>query len=636
MSRVRIPFTGLYRPVNDFSPEQASGKFKELRNWEVRDGVLKLIDGVQAEPYTITGTTFLYNFFPYEGDNVSWQDNYYALFVKATGTNTNDLVSWENVSGTTTTYSGWTASGSLIRGGAFGDELIVGVHSGLFAVDVITDSFRELGVAAPSVTPSGTTGSGNGLTGVYSLVYTKINADGHEGNPSTQSNDVSVTDADIEWTVGGAGSTTELALYPYLRLYRTVAGGSAYLYLTQISNTSSTQTTYTDSTPDISLGDEAEYDNDAPGNVDDFLCTPNRIYLLHENKIYASKFDKDTSEPNIDAFPSAWNVYVKGGGAYFHTKCWSIEMIGGKLIALSGVHISLIAGDFGVNPTVVPLFEYGIMGPLACIHVKATAKHPEGLVMYCTDQKIRFWDGENAPQVISEDISDLLDGMFWYVTTPYPQVTYEETNDRLIVILPDIPSAYAGQTGCQGLVYNWGSSWSVVDWSFPWIVYNDVKRITNAIKATDSTIYYLTGYKNGNTFYTTQTVEWWPIWFGEKAHYVQRLGLRVKAQPIVNYVPPTLTVYWGTNGEPPDTNYKVYDLSSDALAQGTQRKAVTLWIPINRFCTDVTLKVVPTANTASIASGCEIYDLFMDVSEAEDAHDQGMKRSDRDLPEGAD
>lgn len=632
MARIRIPLSGMYSPVEPYDPVTASGKFKLLQNWEVNNGVLRLVNGWDLAPNSRTGTSSVQLFiYPFEGNNQAGPDynDYYILYTALTGTNTFNLYSWFSQNGAVNDIGAVSTQGMAVYVpvGGWREYIVVCTNGGSWAYKLSADSLRELGVDAPGTPPSGTPGTGTGLTGTYSLVCTRVNTDGNESNPSTASGDVAPSNQDIVWTLPGEGSAEEYAKYPYLRLYRTVAGGSAYLYLTQIANTAATQTTYTDSIADIALGDEAEYDNDPPPNsVDDMVCSPNRIYLLQNNKVYASKFHSDTGNPNIDAYPSDWAVSVVGGGPYWREPAYAIKLLGERLFVFTGVHVAEISGAIGVNPQVNKVHDFGIVSTGSVCNVSQTKAHPEMVAMMCSDKRIRIWDGQSQPVDISEDVAYLLSNYFYYAVGTPTRILHDPVNDRIIVQLNRVRDNSTGRM----LIYNFGSGWSISDHEFYQIVWNPVKQCINAMTTATNEFYELTGFTDPDgDYFTTQVAEWFPIRFGEKAVYVARVGFRVKAQPIVSGIPPMLKIEWAVNGSTL-TETKWVDLSKDALANAFtgQHLTVPVYIPINQNVTDVTLRVTACANSATV-NGMEIYDVWADVETGEDVHEKGSKQLDK-------
>lgn len=112
------------------------------------------------------------------------------------------------------------------------------------------EGFQEPGPVAPTVALAGA-GAGNVDNGAHRYLVTFITADG-ETQGGAVSAAVTVADKTVDGKVavsvipvGGSAVTAR-------KLYRTIAGGSTYLFLATISDNSTT--TYTDNTADSGLG----------------------------------------------------------------------------------------------------------------------------------------------------------------------------------------------------------------------------------------------------------------------------------------------------------------------------------------------------------------------------------------------
>lgn len=119
------------------------------------------------------------------------------------------------------------------------------------------------GITAPTSTPGASLNSGGALTGTYSIKFTYVRKSGdtlvHESNPSVKSDDVALTADDLDYSVLGsleAGVT-------HIRIYRTLAGGSTYLFEVEIPNAAGANTG-TLATIDGGLGALVSEDNNRP------------------------------------------------------------------------------------------------------------------------------------------------------------------------------------------------------------------------------------------------------------------------------------------------------------------------------------------------------------------------------------
>jgi hypothetical protein len=125
------------------------------------------------------------------------------------------------------------------------------------------DGAVSWGSAAPTATPVVAAGAAGSLTGEYSIRYTyaRLTSSGavaYETNPSPVSNSVTLSSQVL--SLSGLTASTDPQI-THLRVYRTVAGATAYLFDQNIANGT---TTGTSSQADTALGDEVETDNDPP------------------------------------------------------------------------------------------------------------------------------------------------------------------------------------------------------------------------------------------------------------------------------------------------------------------------------------------------------------------------------------
>lgn len=119
----------------------------------------------------------------------------------------------------------------------------------------------QWGITAPTATPSvGTTGTG--LTGSYQVKFTYARIVGssvaHESNPSPASAVQALANQNL--SVSGLTASSD-AQVTHIRLYRTLASGTVYLFDQNIVNGT---TTATSSQADSALGVAVETDNDPP------------------------------------------------------------------------------------------------------------------------------------------------------------------------------------------------------------------------------------------------------------------------------------------------------------------------------------------------------------------------------------
>jgi hypothetical protein len=123
-------------------------------------------------------------------------------------------------------------------------------------------NLRTWGIAAPTTAPSVVAGAAGSLTGTYSVKYTYVRKVGssvaHESNPSPVSGDVTLSSQAL--SVSSLVDSTDPQV-THKRIYRTLAGGTTWLYDQEVAQGTLTATS---SQADTALGTAVETDNDPP------------------------------------------------------------------------------------------------------------------------------------------------------------------------------------------------------------------------------------------------------------------------------------------------------------------------------------------------------------------------------------
>ena len=196
--------------------------------------------------------------------------------------------------------SGQTA-GALYSFAALNDyAFIVNGVDGNLKYDLLTVS--GLGISAPGAAPTdGGALAGANLTAAsnYQWVFTFVNADGHESNPSPVSAII---------VTGGAGNqdrriniTASADIQVVARnVYRTFANlPGAYFFAGSVND--NVTLIFDDHTPDASLGAQALFDNDKPPVLKYIVTHKNRLFGVEAANPSRLRFSKDL---NQDAWPA--------------------------------------------------------------------------------------------------------------------------------------------------------------------------------------------------------------------------------------------------------------------------------------------------------------------------------------------
>lgn len=138
---------------------------------------------------------------------------------------------------------------------------------------------RNWGIAAPSAAPTIVAGSGTGLTGDYSAVYIYVRVVGSSiatrSSPSATPTAVTLANEDLDVTVVASSD----AQVTNIRIFRTVAGGTAHLFDQQVANASAT---ITSTQADSALGDAVETDNSVPNNASWVALHQGHLFLCRD------------------------------------------------------------------------------------------------------------------------------------------------------------------------------------------------------------------------------------------------------------------------------------------------------------------------------------------------------------------
>lgn len=160
-------------------------------------------------------------------------------------------------------------------------------------------NLRNWGITAPTATPSVAVGAAGSLNGVYMVKFTYVRKDGTtlacESNPSPASAASAALTNDV-LSISGLTASSD-AQVTHIRIYRTTAGGTSYLFDQDIANGT---TTATSSQADSALGSAVETDHDPPVTASwttvwqdsTWICgnTTNPNWLYYSNRFQPEYF----------------------------------------------------------------------------------------------------------------------------------------------------------------------------------------------------------------------------------------------------------------------------------------------------------------------------------------------------------
>jgi len=166
----------------------------------------------------------------------------------------------------------------------FGDVCYSVNSKGVFKYD---GTFNRIwGITPPAAKPTGVAvGSGGSLgAGNYKYGYTFIDEDGYEGNMSPVSDAITCVASDSLTLTIAVSSDPKIASR---NIYRTSVGGGIYYYEGKVDN--NTETEFTSSIADTSLGTEASIYHTAPPTTSHLICKRReRLYLAYGGYLYPS------------------------------------------------------------------------------------------------------------------------------------------------------------------------------------------------------------------------------------------------------------------------------------------------------------------------------------------------------------
>jgi hypothetical protein len=290
--------------------------------------------------------------------------------------------------------------------------------------DIIMDNYQKVDEGALVASPSGT---GN-LTGVYSYKVVYVSKYGQRSNAGPKSVDVTAAShGQIDLTRIPVSTDTQVTAR---RLYRTVAGGTVYLYLDEILD--NVTTTYTDIVADGSLSNETapqagDYadDNSVPPKCGIIKSWKKTMFMAGDPQnpytLYYSEDDEPESFPLINALEMDGKItamYETYAGLVIETETGKWQIVGAN-------------PDFSVDK-IVP--NMGCVGRRAA----GTAR----LIGYAVDRDgMRLFDLSETHK-ISEPIRDKYDSDIDKVNIELIHCVHSKSKNMLLQFNPDSAGEY--------------------------------------------------------------------------------------------------------------------------------------------------------------------------------------------------
>lgn len=255
------------------------------------------------------------------------------------------------------------------------------------------DRFVSLDEGTPVATPSGT----GTMTGAYQYKVTYVSKYGHESNAGPAS--ISVTAASNARITLTRLPVSDDPQVIARQIYRTVAGGSIYLFLDRVDN--NTTTTFVDTTPDGSLGvstppqaGDFSNDNSPPPQAGIVKVWKNTVFLAGDPQNPTTLYFSDADEPESFPLINAIDLDDKITAMYETYSTLIIETETGKWQVLGD------NPDFSVDK---------IIHNMGCVGRRAAGS--TRIIGYSVDRDcLRLFDGNNTYK-ISEPIRNKYDDL---------------------------------------------------------------------------------------------------------------------------------------------------------------------------------------------------------------------------------
>ena len=501
------------------------------------------------------------------------------------------------LAGTSTSRLSWCA---------FRDHMMIAHKTeGLKWLKPTDDTNRAAGVSVPTSIPTAATGVAGALTGLYKYVITYVNDKGHEGNPKMNG---SIADYASVTLAAQKGNLSAIPTGPTgtakRRIYRTIANGDTFMYVTEIADNSTT--TYTgDNLADSALGTVLQYDNDIPPvTIQNILATSTRVYLVDTDgeTLWASKIDPFTSEPNWEAYPYALSQTLP----FATTKdtFQAVFELGGFLYCAGRKKIFRIQGDIGTGVVVSKVLDEGFFGRFTWVIVG------DKILFLNGSKKLRVWTGDGDPTDVGGDVQDILNTIFEPSGLIEPSLVYNEMDNEIYASFAAAPGTSMNKAMVMDIKTSAASETGLI-LTVPF--YQPSRR--KVIGSGGTSFRADAGYRSLGSRYSTQIAETIPlsplpgseVMFG-------RIVLQIKAVPIVAFVPPTLKVEFALD-ESVDWKTKYVDLTRDFISKGEGNTPIikTVYVPVHDRAGSIIVKVSTLDNVASLDNGIEIYDISVEV-----------------------
>ena len=237
---------------------------------------------------------------------------------------------------------------------------------------------RIMGIIAPTVKCAGTSAGSSGYLGAgdYKYMYTWVDEDGYESNPSPTSDAITATAlATISLTDVANSTDPKIASK---NIYRTSVGGAIYYYEGEIAD--NTTTTFSSTIADSSLRTEVKTNHTAPPTTSHLIAKRrNKLYLAYNDYLYPSY----TSD--VEYFPPLWRI-----------RTGNSQKIKGLLEQLTALPVTTEDSIERLVGTGEDNFEFkNSYSTEGCVAIRSYV-NCDNLIIYLGHNGINFFDGTTS------------------------------------------------------------------------------------------------------------------------------------------------------------------------------------------------------------------------------------------------
>lgn len=633
------PGLGLYKPFRAYNAIGARGFLSSALLWRVSKTVLSIAEGQvalesMADDNAGAKVTFITTYNHAGGNSVVMFYLYGgSLRLLDLATADSDLELHADISNSAVDPN------QRVAHAFFRNRLLIATYyNGLWWVDPETNAVRKAGVPVPSTAAALADGGAGVLTaGDYRGVFTFVNDQGHESNPSASASVTLGASKKIAWTsidVGPTGTAKR-------RLYRTTQDGATYLFLAEIAD--NTTTTYDDNNPDASLGSAAPSLNTIPPEaIRSIAVNESRVALLNAtgNLVSFCLIDATTGLPNWEAYPVSLELALSIPSPHAtlaaQDSAQAIFFALGDWYVFAGRQVVRLVGDIATGMQVeTVLTDMGVAAPYAVVFVSSR----NAFVFVNNLNQLVMWQPGSAPVQIAENVYGILEAHerlnASYTIQPFPHIEQDPVHDAVYVNLSEegLPTAdrCIGVDLKTGAAYEPGYLAHIMHFSpFMRCLYGingGQPHILGWYPADVRVPRYWAGQLEPAT--EDNVVQWFPF-TPAPGHdiYFRGIVILARAMPRNAESPVILAVEYALDGSDRFVRKTfVLDQRLKLPQPGEAPTAMTLNVDVSQVARTITVRLVAIKTGGLFKYGCEVYSVGIDAVDLNGADESLMERS---------